>query len=120
MPGTPRRTIASLVGEELNAVSFVIDYVEFHFNGPVLRALVPPQLETASGLVRFPNPGSRDALCGLIGATVLGVAVNEDHHIQLTLSKGQRLVIPLDDPAQASPEAATFQGEAVDGPLDVW
>ena len=31
-----------LVGEEVNAVSFVMDYVEFHFNGPVLRAIADP------------------------------------------------------------------------------
>jgi len=40
----------SLVGHELNIVAFVMDYVEFHFNGPILRALTNPIVEaTAPG-----------------------------------------------------------------------
>ena len=57
----------SLVGEEFNAVAFVMDYVEFDFNGPILRALSPPRLEHEGGIFTFPEPGSRDALCSLIG-----------------------------------------------------
>src|SRR5690349_1459382 len=31
-----------LAGEVLNAVAFVMDYVEFHFNGPKLTAVTDP------------------------------------------------------------------------------
>ena len=31
--------LAELVGSQLNTVAFVMDYVEFKFNGPILRAL---------------------------------------------------------------------------------
>jgi hypothetical protein len=37
---------AGLVGEQLNTVAFVMDYVEFGFNGPVLRALTGPIVRT--------------------------------------------------------------------------
>lgn len=44
-----RPGIEGLIGEELNVVSFVMDYVEFHFNGPVLRALTKPTVEVGRG-----------------------------------------------------------------------
>ena len=34
--------VEDLVGEELAAVAFVRDYVEFHFDGPVLTSLTDP------------------------------------------------------------------------------
>jgi len=54
------RTVESLAGEELSAVSFVRDYVEFHFDGPVLRALTNPRVEIDGETISFPEPGSRD------------------------------------------------------------
>jgi hypothetical protein len=50
-----------LVGEQLNRVAFVMDYVEFGFNGSVLRALTDPIIEGEGGRLRFPEAGSRDA-----------------------------------------------------------
>ena len=43
-----------LIGEQLSAVSFVQDYVEFHFDGPVLRALTNPIGTTPEAVVQFP------------------------------------------------------------------
>jgi hypothetical protein len=80
MPGA---RIENLVAEQLNAVSFVMDYVEFHFNGPVLRALSSPVLDYHGRRVRFPEPGSRDALCSLIGTEVAAVEVREHDRIAL-------------------------------------
>ena len=65
-----RRHIQSLPGEILNAVAFVMDYVEFHFNGPVLRAFTNPVVDAGGSQIAFDQPGSRDALCSLIGAEV--------------------------------------------------
>jgi hypothetical protein len=69
---------AGLVGEQLNTVAFVMDYVEFSFNGPVLRALTGPIVQTGELRLRFPEPGSRDALCSLIGSEVVAVTITED------------------------------------------
>lgn len=59
-----------LVGEPLNAVHFVMDYVEMQFNGSYLRCLAPPTVEKEGRVATFPGPGSRDVLCGLIGASL--------------------------------------------------
>jgi hypothetical protein len=97
-----------LVGEELNAVAFVMDYVEFHFNGPVLRALADPAIESNGVRQRFPEPGSRDALCALIGTEVERVDVREGDCIELWTNVGHTLTIPLDEGSRIGSEAAHF------------
>jgi hypothetical protein len=115
----PRQGIESLEGEELNGVAFVMDYVEFHFNGPVLRALTNPVFQ-GTQRVEFPDAGSRDALCSLIGSTVESVEVREEDAIRLTFTDGRMLIVPLDEESRVGPEAATFQTGRKNSPLDVW
>ncbi len=59
-----------LTGCELSAVCFVRNYVELHFDGPVLRCLAPPAVARGERVLQFPESGSRDGLCELIGLTV--------------------------------------------------
>ena len=109
---------ASLVGEELNTVSFVMDYIEFGFNGPVLRALTRPIVDIGGELPRFPDPGSRDALCQLIGRTVTAVEELEHVSLNVELTGNARLTIPLDDASYVGPEAMNFHRPGA--PLMVW
>lgn len=112
-------TLAELEGEVLNAVCFVMDYVEFHFNGPILRALVSPVITASGKEMIFPEPGSRDALCTLIGAEVLHVEVVEEDAIRLLLSEDRMLMIPLTLSQSTGPEAAHFV-PGRNQPLQVW
>ena len=98
----------ALVGEELSAVSFVRDYVEFHFDGPVLRALTNVRVEHAGRIAAFPAPGSRDALCALIGQPVRAVTHQPEQHIRLAFADGAILTVPLDRRSYIGPEAAHF------------
>jgi hypothetical protein len=104
----PANLFGSLLGEPVNAVSFVMDYVEFHFNGQVIRALSSPILETQSGRFQFPSAGSRDALCSLIEDTVTDVQASEDSSLTLSFSSGARLTVPLDHQSRVGPEAVHF------------
>ena len=108
-----------LVGEEINAVSFVMDYVEFHFNGPILRSLTPPILLTKKGRIQFPEAGSRDALCSLIGDTVEAAIIKSEKTIELRLKSGRILSVPLDMGSRKGPEAAHFV-PGINQPLTVW
>jgi hypothetical protein len=110
---------AALIGEQLNAICFVMDYVEFHFNGPILRALSKPVVERAAERHIFPAVGSRDALCSLIGDEVVSVDVREEDAIELRFSSEQVLRIPLDARNRTGPEAAHFLPAARE-PLQVW
>src|SRR4029077_15383684 len=69
---------AGLVGEQLKTVAFVMNLVGVKFNGPVVRALTNPIVESDGLRLRYPESGSRDALCSLIGSEVEAVTVNDD------------------------------------------
>ena len=110
--------IESLKGEELNAVSFVMDYVEFHFNGPVIRALTNPKIETETKQYQFPKQGSRDALCSFIGKAIQSVIIEEGVSLTLVFLKNERILIPLDDDSYIGPEAMHWCPQ--DSPMQVW
>ena len=119
----PPTRIEDLAGEELGGVHFVRDYVEFYFDGPVVRALESPiLLDGGQERPRFPAPGSRDALCALIGRTLREVEVRDEDVILLRFIDGAEVRVPIGplggaDPAL--PEAAHFvRGPNL--PLDVW
>jgi hypothetical protein len=111
--------VSDLVGEQLTVVAFVMDYVEFHFNGPVLRSLTNPIVQTEAGSVQFPAPGSRDALCSLIGSRVDAASVRVDDRIEIRTDANQTLIVPLDDPSRRGPEAAHLVPADATGRPDV-
>jgi len=108
-----------LVGTELSAVCFVRDYIEFHFDGPILRALSNPTCSMVDVVYQYPERGSRDALCELIGLEVREVKVLQSQYIQCMLGNGYMLSIPLTQPNPFSGESAHFiLGEHK--PIAVW
>ena len=107
----------ALVGQEVNGICFVMDYVEIHFNGPILRALAPPILDADHMRWCFPQPGARDALCKLIGRTIRAITVENGVALSCEFESGERLTIPLD--AQAALEAAHFV-PGPNQPISVW
>jgi len=114
-----------LVGGELDTVSFVRDYVEFRVDYNVLRALTPPQLRLPDGRShRFPDAGSRDALCTLIDSSVVdacerGSEDADDLRIEVRTDAGHLLTIPLDSTSRAGVEAAHLVPADERGRLDV-
>ena len=87
--------IPELIGQQMSAVAFVQDYVELHFDGKILRALANPMVTVGGASFKFPGPGSRDALCALIGRTVVNVVVHEGDRIDLQFDGGALVRIPL-------------------------
>ena len=84
-----------LIGRVISAVAFVRDYVEFHFDGPILRSRADPQVAVGEAVYCFPKPGSRDALCLVIGATVQSLDLDDSRHLEFTTSNGCRVRLPL-------------------------
>jgi hypothetical protein len=87
--------LKDLIGREISAVAFVRDYVEFHFDGPILRSRADPQVAVGEAVYCFPKPGSRDALCLVIGATVQSLNLDDSRHLEFTTSNGCRVRLPL-------------------------
>lgn len=98
-----------LCGEELSAVCFVRDYVELHFDGPVIRAFSTlTVLIQGSTFTSDVSSDWRDRLCGFIGLIVQAVDIDENHSITLTFRDAWSLVISLRVSEGATPEAAHF------------
>jgi hypothetical protein len=74
----------------------------------VLRALAHPSIEAEGTRTLFPEAGSRDALCGLIGEEVKSVEVHKGDCIELETRAGHTLTIPLDQANRRGPESAHF------------
>jgi hypothetical protein len=108
-----------LAGEELNGVCFVMDYVEFHFNGPVLRALAGVTVRARAQEAAFPGIGACAVLCELIGAVVREVVIRDGQDIVLSFIDGEELRISLLEEDRLGPEAAHFTPGPT-GPIQVW
>jgi hypothetical protein len=114
-----RRSIETLAGEVINSVCFVEDYVEIHFNGPILRCLANPVLKLRGETFVFPAPGSRDALCSIIGFQVAELELQDEIAIRLRLDPEGTLLVPLDRESRVGSEAAHFVS-VIDNVMDVW
>ncbi len=111
--------LSDLRGEEISAVCFVRDYVEFHFDGPILRCLSNPTIVVQGVEYRFPEPGSRDALCQVIGLTVREMTMEECQALKMTTTGDCKITIPLDTEHLRGPEAMHFVPQ-LNGPTQVW
>jgi|SRR3954452_10281720 hypothetical protein len=98
--------LGDLVGSELSGVAFVRSYVELQFDGPVLRSLAPPAVREDDRIVTFAEPGSRDALCSLIGS-VVSHADDCPDVLRIGFANGAELEIAKASPG-AGPEIAHF------------
>lgn len=116
--------LAPLMRGDVDTISFVRDYVEVRIDYNIVRCMTGPIVRSVSGDYRFPEPGSRDALCGLIDRVVKHVEVSDDA-IELHMDSGEALVLPLDEKSRTLPdgrvvpEAVHFVPADQNGRLDV-
>ena len=115
--------IYSVVNEPLSAVCFVQTYVEFHFDEKIIRALTNPILKVSNEVFEFPNLGSRDQFCSLIGQTATNIILEEEgreeDRIELLFDAVNKLIIPLSESKRRGPEAAHFFS-GKDQTIEVW
>ncbi|GEP61666.1 hypothetical protein [Reyranella soli] len=98
-----------LENRELSAVTFVRDYIQLHFDGPVLNAYVWPKLNNALGVLEQQTPGYRDALCGQIGRLVIVAVADPTTEISLHFDNNTVIAISLREEDRVGEEAAMFQ-----------
>ncbi len=101
-----RPSFEQLLGDAPGAVWFFADRIELQLLDGTLSFWSAPHLTNASQVVRFPGPGSRDALCELISQEVTGTEQSLDR-LLLRFERGTALEIPLADPT-AGFEIARF------------
>jgi hypothetical protein len=91
-------------GCALSSVEFVMDYVQFWFDGACLTAFPPPAVDRGSGILASGERGYRDLLCGQIGCLVERTEVN-DQRVTIAFEGGAAVSISLLDHDYRGPEA---------------
>jgi hypothetical protein len=79
----PNKLLSRLVGCNLATVVFLRWYLQLTFDGPILTCEVWPTVDLGDGEIHYGKPGYRDALCSLLGETV--VATREETGLGLAL-----------------------------------
>ena len=96
-----------IVGQQLVAVCFVLDYVQFQFGTLVLAALTSPILVESSIEYRRQMSDYRNALCRQIGSAVESISDTAEG-LEILLTGGYRLLIDLTASDCPGPEMATL------------
>ncbi|HEY0460838.1 MAG TPA: hypothetical protein VGC97_17005 [Pyrinomonadaceae bacterium] len=68
-----------IIGEQLSAVSFVMDYLQLQFNGYFLTVLTPLVVVTNDRTYSFGDLGFRDTLCERIAQKVIEIVLTSDY-----------------------------------------
>ena len=103
---------AELRGVQLGAVTFVQDYLQLHFDGPVINVTSPLTVITSSGTRTAWQPGFRDLLCGQIAKLVQAVEHRAGEALILRFDDGSSLSITLRPEDYLSTEAYYAHGFA--------
>ena len=91
--GSERRSSPVLVGRRLESVRFLAHTVEFEFDKAIVRVAGDAAIVAGGTRIIYPEAGSRDALCRLIGSRVDRMRQMSDGEIELDLNTGWGLVL---------------------------
>lgn len=100
--------ISALEGRELQAVTFIEDYLELRFGTPLLTLYAWPYVMLPEFSVAFGEPEYRNALCAQIGETVDTASLEEGAALTLELSNGVVLGLSLREEDLDRPEAGLY------------
>jgi hypothetical protein len=96
-----------LVGEQLSAITFVMDYLQFDFHGKRLTVFTKPKADIYNEDI----PNFRDRLCAFITREVTSVEEVSGDAIRIDFGRSGRLTIPLDDDSRVQVEAAYLSAQ---------
>jgi hypothetical protein len=103
--------ISLLDDKELSAVTFVRDYVQLGFDGPVVTAITLPRVDV-HGIATGPSEsGYRDQLCGQISKRVRRAWARSSDRLAIEFVDGSILYVPLEDEYYEGPEAVVLRDD---------
>ena len=92
--GAERRQGPDLVGRRLDSVRFFAHTVEFEFGGLVIGVSGDASIVASATRIAYPEAGSRDAFCRVIGSRVDEMRRNPSGDVELDLDSGWGLLLP--------------------------
>ena len=109
-------TLQVIVGEQLSAVTFVMDYMRLQFDGPYLTLIHDPEVITPTGTYTRDVPGFRDTLCEHITHIVTSARVKKNEVIEIAFDNGTIISISLrPEDYLFGPEAVIFHNKETEG-----
>jgi hypothetical protein len=103
------QVLGMLEGLELGAITFVRDYMQFHFDGPYLNAYVWPVVRRGERVLRRGEIGFLESLHALIGKTVVAAVVHAKDKIEIRFDDHVIVSIWLRPEDSVRGESAMFQ-----------
>jgi hypothetical protein len=97
-----------LVGEQLSAVGFVMDYLQLQFDPYLLTVLTSLVVHAKGQSYRLGDLAYRDALCERIARRVDDVSLERDR-LSIGFDDGAAFDISLKEEDYVGPEAVNFQ-----------
>jgi hypothetical protein len=113
--------LREMVGLELAGITFIRDYVQFLFGGPILNVYTWPQVKIQERIISLADTGYRDGLCALINKKIiLAYEDAEKEQIMIVFEGGNQLSVSLKDDDRTGPEAAEIYFRDKRGRWNVW
>src|SRR5437763_12297202 len=97
-----------MIGEQLSAVSFVMDYLQLQFNAYFLTVLTPLVVLVGEQSYRLGDTHYRDTLCERITHNVTEVVLAEDH-LRIGFDDGAAFDISSKEEDRVGAEALIYQ-----------
>jgi hypothetical protein len=92
--GGERKQGPDVVGRRLDSVRFFAHTVEFEFGGIVIGVSGDAVIVAGGTRIAYPEAGSRDAFCRVIGSRVADMRRNPSGDVELDLDSGWGLLLP--------------------------
>lgn len=101
--------LEELAGRQLSAVTFLRDYVQLQFDGPVLNVMNTMVASSHEHSARTGDDQFRNLLCGHICGQVQAVDISFDA-LSIELLDAGRITVLLGDEHYSGPEAIYYYG----------
>lgn len=99
--------LSYLIGKQLSAVVFVMDYLQFQFNGAVLTVLNPICVKVDNKIYQSGDINFRNSLCERISHIVENLLLSEDR-LEINFNDSAAFFISLKDEDYSNAEAINF------------
>ena len=97
---------------ELVGITFIRDYIQFLFDGPLLNTYTLPSIIFQNKTLTSKDFGYYDALCSLIGKSIIFTNVDETHErIEIFFENEVQIFVSLKDEDRECAEAAMLRIE---------
>ena len=97
-----------IVGEKLSAVTFVADYLQLHFDGPVLTSVTHPRVVIDGKSYSWDSPCYKDKVCKLIFKSVIRTKIVPEKYVRIDFERGNRIEISIRPEDYVAGEALWF------------